>query len=680
MANLVSPGFNRSSLVNELLVPYEQRILEFKGLNRRSAVEEGEMSEMKNLTSDNYPLLTPRKLRGEHALPEGVITPYSIITKFDRIAMIAEKTNGNVAFFYDGAEVTAVTGMTADTQMVAINTKICFFPQKSYLTLQRGESTVTVGEFGYLEQSVTYSSYKTVDINSTDTRIKVGSHSWKKGDVIDIDGTILDVDNNGYISDSDTTRIRICTQSDGTGGDITIPSGTHYICLKKRGSTDLWVVAVNTVPFTLRSYKINNGQLETERVASKKGDYYVAYAHYYSPVPTPTTTKEWFTVNASAIPADVGLSLIMGFNVKVSAEIKDVTTDTIVIPRETFIELVASGLDGGKFTGTVKRELPNLKYVTEWNNRLWGVSDADNTVYACKLGDPTNWKYYQGTSIDSYYAQQGTDGKWTGCAPYSGHLIFFKQNSMCKIYGTSPSRFQVTNTVCYGVKEGSSKSVTIINDTVLYHSMDGIMAYEGGTPYSISNKLNGDFRNVIGGTDGRKYYASVEHPDGTHEILVLDVERAVWHREDNARFRDCCTYDGKLFFISAEASDSCLADRIYVINPETATETLAQREWMAVFGPLDENVESQKIFSKVSIRFIAQPNTVVDIFIKMDSGEWEQIKHFEYAETFGETVPIVPRRCDRFSIKIVGSGDCEIKSLTRRCRRGSELEYGHNRV
>ena len=117
-----------------------------------------------------------------------------------------------------------------------------------------------------------------------------------------------------------------------------------------------------------------------------------------------------------------------------------------------------------------------------------------------------------------------------------------------------------------------------------------------------------------------------------------------------------------------------MKDQIYIINPETATETKKQRDWMATFGAFDELIEDRKIYSRMSLRFIAQPGTKVTIFIKMDDGEWEIVKRFAFAGTGGETVPIVPRRCDRFSIKVVGTGDCEIKSLTRRFRRGSKVK------
>ena len=680
MANMITPGYDRSSLVNQVLTPYDERVLEFRGLNQRHSIEEGEMSDMKNLTSDNYPLLTPRKLRGEYEVPSGV-KPLKIMTKFDRIAMIGKKSNDAVAFFYDGTEITSVTGLTEETEMVSINTKICFFPQRTYLTLVRGADSVTVGAFGNLGYEKDNHLYSLpVTLGSSSTTIQVvrdqetgGSHQFVKGDAIDIEGTIEYNNNHSYTSDG--TKVAICTQSDNTGADVLLPDGVWFTCIKKEGSTDLWLVATSTSPFVAKTYYTNSTHLEMERTATLQSGHYATYFHWSNPKPVPTTTKEWYTIPTTADPVKVALAMNFGTPVTVSCEVKDVTRKTIIVPKDTFAGLPGGNEEDIQFSGYIRREIPNVKHVVEWNNRLWGCKDDDNTIYACKLGDPTNWKFYQGTSLDSYYAQQGTDGNWTGSAAYSAHLIFFKQNSMTKIYGTSPSSFQVTNTVCYGVEEGSNKSVVIINDAVFYRSTEGIMAYEGGTPYSISNKLKTDFHNVVAGTDGRKYYASIENEDGTHDVLVLDVERAVWHKEDDARFRDCCTYNGKMYFISDDDSESCSADHIYIVNPDTPTEKLKDREWMAVFGDFDENIENRKIFSKLTIRFITKPGAVVTIYIRMDDGEWQRVKQFGYARTGGHLVPIVPRRCDRYAIKIVGKGECEIKSITRRYRRGSDKNY-----
>ena len=89
MANLVSPGYSNSALVGMMLSPTEERVIEFKGLNKRSFIEEGEMSDMWNLSPDSYPLLMPRKPRGRMEVPEGILRPLQILRRFDKIGIIA---------------------------------------------------------------------------------------------------------------------------------------------------------------------------------------------------------------------------------------------------------------------------------------------------------------------------------------------------------------------------------------------------------------------------------------------------------------------------------------------------------------------------------------------------------------------------------------------------------------
>lgn len=600
MANLVSPGYDKSRLINSILSPYEERTLEFRGLNRRSYVEEGEMSDMRNMTSDGYPLLKTRQRRRMEIRPDGVVEIYSLMGKYGKAAMIVKKSDESVAFYYDGTEVWSVDDLTADTQMVAINNKICFFPQKTYLDFYTDINGVQhPNTYRDLEAKyTTTASYPTwaVTMSASKTTVKVPPMAYN-------DSAMLEI--------NDAVNI------------------TGFIRYKPQGSSNFTSQALNV------SCVINN-------------------------------------ITNDGTPGYV-----------------------LELPGNTFIELVGQGATDISIIGVstgggdhdpaqITRECPDMKHIIEWNNRLWGVSDKDNVVYACKLGDPTNWQYYQGTSLDSYYAQQGTDGKWTGAAAYSGHLIFFKENSMTKIYGTAPANFQVTNAICYGVKEGNEKSVAIINDTVFYNSSIGIMAYEGGTPYSISTKLNRDYTRVIAGTEGRKYYASCQYEavgGYQYELLVLDVDRAVWHREGEENIRQFANIAGKLIGVMEHsASDPSTIGVMVTVNPDTPNESSQARVWSVTFGPFDENVEDQKIFSKISLRFIVGENASATVYIKMDDGEWEQIREFPSTtiDTGGEVVRIVPRRCDRFSIKLSGTGEIEIKSLTRRFRRGSEVRYGHN--
>ena len=601
MANLVSPGFNNNALVNSLLAPAEERIIEFRGLNRRDYVEEGEMSDMTNLTSDNYPLLTPRKLRGTLDLPEDVVVPLKIMTRYNKICLIAKYTyvdenedeQEGIGFFFNGELIPEIDDLTASSEMVAINTKICFFPQKTSITLLQSGESASVVENSYaplgISETVTEPSPGTYNVELTNENVKIkldGDLDFTYDDAININGTL-------------TYK----------------PSGGSY------------------------------------------------------------TSK---TAVASCI-------------IEAVSKQQNPDKTVLILPRETFIELTGEGADSdASFAGKIERDVPTLDMVIEWNNRLWGANSEDNIIYACKLGDPKNWHYYQGTALDSYYAQQGTDGIWTGCAAYSSHIIFFKQNGMARIYGSSPASYQITNTKCYGVEAGSRGSVVTINDKVFYKSVIGIMAYDGGIPYCISDKFNHPFRNVVGGSEGRKYYASVQTANIGPELMVLDIDRAVWHKEDSVKFQNTCSIDDKLYFVTHDSEGilcgadeaicgpyilcgggSATSGEVHVINPDVPTETYDDMSWSATFGPFDEYVENRKIYSKILLRLLRKKDSEVNVYISIDEGAWEQVYSFSPAQTGGDYIPIIPRRCDRYSIKVEGKGACEIKSLTRKVRMGT---------
>lgn len=594
MANLVSPGYKQSALINRILQPNEERIIEFKGLNKRIVIEEGEMSDMWNLTPDRYPLLMPRKPRGTMEMPEGTMRPIQILRRFDKIGMIvidepAEgQTTSSISFYYDGEKIDEVTGLSTESRAVAINNRMCFFPDKTCIDITL--DGVQDNTFRSLEANFEAPQVGTaVYVSQTETYIDVTKGLFDYDDAINIVGTL------GYT-----------------------PSGG-----------------------------------------------------------TPTTMD----VNVSCIIESIDKG---GTND---------TTDRIYLPANTFIEVEGASnislVDGT----TISRSMPDLDFIVEWNNRLWGCSNEDNTIYASKLGDPSNWQYFQGTSMDSYYAEQGTDEVFTGIAEYSGHLLFFKPNSIARVYGTSPSTYQITNAKAFGVEHGSSRSVLTINDTVFYKSSIGIMAYQGGVPFCISDKIDWKMKNVVAGTEGRKYYASCIVKEKDREeykgrLLVFDISKGMWHLEDDMRFTDACKIEDTIY-CTTSAADVLVCDtdvfcaedlmcgtdyysgEITIINPEEPTEEYTDYDWMAVFGPFDEYLEEHKIYSKLALRLKANGTASATVYISINEGPWEQVEHYATVSTKGDFIPIIPRRCDRYSVKIEGTGNCEMKSLTRRVRRGS---------
>lgn len=517
--------------------PTEERTLEFKGYNKKSVIDDGEMRDMYNLASDEYPCLYQRKSRGLYSIQYK--RPTAVIVKDKKLAVISDGR-----FYYDGTLYPKLI-LSDKTQMVGINTRICFFPEKKFFNVKTKETG-------------------------------------------DLAATL-------YVDSKITLTL--------TSSTITFPQTVDVKNMITRFSAGDAVAVVATDSRLI-----------------------------------------------------------------VSAEIQSITDTSITFPEETFIDVTAEGETEAQIEVdeiSITRSVPQLDYVMESNNRLWGVSNKDNTIYACKLGDPTNWAYYQNTALDSYYAEQGTDGEWTGCATYSTHMLFFKEDYIHKVYGSKPSTYTVETAQCHALEKGSNKSIAIINETVLYKSRLGIMAYSGGSPVLISENFGTDrFTDAVAGTDGIKYFVSVMR-DQIPEMLVFDMEKNLWHKEDSVRARDFVYYNGKLLFIND--SDNM----IYEIDSNNPMASENNIEWFAELGPFDEYIEDKKIYSKLKMRLKLAELSKLTVSISIDEGEWERIEVYDSTCERSVTLPIVPRRCNKFSVKLEGVGYCKIESLVRSYRKGT---------
>ena len=98
----------------------------------------------------------------------------------------------------------------------------------------------------------------------------------------------------------------------------------------------------------------------------------------------------------------------------------------------------------------IVQEVPNMDFVIENNNRLWGCRYGNsvdgkfvNEIYASAQGDFTLWNDFSGEASDSYAMEVGTDGPFTGAVQYGGNSIFFKENCFHRVYGTLPENYQI---------------------------------------------------------------------------------------------------------------------------------------------------------------------------------------------------------------------------------------------
>ena len=322
---------------------------------------------------------------------------------------------------------------------------------------------------------------------------------------------------------------------------------------------------------------------------------------------------------------------------------------------------------GESSTGfTIKREVPDLDFILEYSNRMYGCKG--NMIYASKLGDPFNWNYYNtGTADSSYAVEVGTDGDFTGIAPCPSHIVFFKENCMHKLYGYKPSNYQLVTTLCLGLEKGSHRSIQQINGTVFYKSREGIMAYSVDIPYLISPHFGNDrYDSAVAGTEGTKYYVSMRNKKTDKwKLFVFDVEKALWELEDDTHALDFTFMNNELMYADSDKG------QIITICGNDENKEKDPIDWYAKFGDYDEFVENKKVYSRIEMRLKMEEYSEISAWISVDGGAWESIYHLSTHQRRTVEMPIVPRRCDKFAILITGRGYVKIESMVRVMREGT---------
>lgn len=386
--------------------------------------------------------------------------------------------------------------------------------------------------------------------------------------------------------------------------------------------------------------------------------------------------------------------------------IEDVGTDYIVVPgilqraetdsNETQSNVTQSN-ETVTYDVTVTRTVPDMDFVVELDNRLWGCSSDKHEIYASKLGDPTNWNCYRGLSTDSYAATVGTPGVFTGAATLGGYVLFFKENVIHRVYGSKPANFQITTLNVPGIQEGSHASAAVVNEVLYYKGVRGIYATTGATPTLMSEDLgNTLYADAVGGEWDGRYVVSMrvaeETKDSGWHLFVYDPRVGLWHRQDNTHMLSCASVGEELYYaeqtgLTSPEKEGDVVNGTYIVGsmggslgyaPRTIaaadSKTEEAVEWFVETGDIEDTTPENMTVAQVRLRMAIEPKSRVRVFLRYDDDAlWQEVWASSSASRRVMTLPLIPRRCNRFRMRIEGVGDCRLYSWTTIMEQGSEL-------
>ena len=577
---------------------YTQVTDEFRGYNHNLKINDGEFFDMKNFTSDYYPLLANREKRSVAFTPTN---PLGLLGR----AQLAYIDGSEL--YYNGLNITAYLtgkGFSISTapgmlpkRLVNFGAYICIFPDKLYINVEN------YSDCGSMEAAFSSSG--------------------------DVTYSLCKADSTAY----QTPTVSPTAPENPTNGDLWIDtSGANHVLREWNSVMESWT-EIATV-YT----KIENAGIGAD-------------------------FKEYDGVDISGAAGNPQVEALNGSHI-------------IYAKGDNYIVIVGI-LDEvyTQSTGTlsVKRSVPDMDFVIEAENRLWGCKyglvdgETINEIYSCALGDFKNWRQYLGVSTDSYAASVGTDGPFTGAVTQGNHPIFFKEDYMHKVFISGSGAHQISSSECKGVQYGSWQSVCVVGETAFYKGRDGICAYDGSLPVTVSDALGTEkYRDAVAGTIDNKYYVSMKNAAGEWSMFVLDTGKGLWHREDDTHAAGFARAADELYYIDAkDGTIRCVRG-----SQGTAEDKV---EWEATSGLIGYTTVEHKYISRINFRMMLPKGSKMDFFMEYDSsGKWERCGHIDGQGTNSFVLPIRTRRCDHFRYRIKGSGDIRIYSIARNMEVGSD--------
>lgn len=579
----------------------------FGGYNHKLSCQDGQFYDMRNMTSEYFPILSPRNRRG---IVKKLTDPQGILDKEDLMWVDAGKLYSN------GKEV-SMTNVTISSDptmcpktMAKMGAYVVIFPDKIWLNVDNGEH-------GYMEEKVNITSGKTVSFTLCNN-----------------DGTAITWHDEEYYK----------THTPANGDYMMTTSGGKAVLKIYSSTTSIWA-NVATTYIKIQATGIGAKSVKADGVK----------------ITIDNSQAKW-SYAKNIFVNDEG-------NGKLS-------TNSIIYDRGNDYITVIGLIDQNKtFTNMpveVKRDVPDMDFITECNNRLWGCSKDGHEIYCCKLGDVKNWNSFQGLSTDSWVVTVGSDGKFTGAITYLGYPMFFKEDCIIKIAVSATGGHQLKETRCRGVQRGSHRSLALANETLFYKTAGGVVTYNGSLPIGISEML-GEVRyeEAVGGTIDDRYYISMKDESGKSHMFSFDQNTGIWCKEDNTDVMYFCTHGSDLYFI--DRKDKTMKS----VRGSTLGQVGAREEgkidWYVESGNIGYSSPDNKYVSRINVRISLEVGSNVDFYIRYNSeGEWEHKFNMNGNGTRTFTIPIIPKRCDHFTYKLIGKGGCKVHSITKTMEQGSD--------
>ena len=329
--------------------------------------------------------------------------------------------------------------------------------------------------------------------------------------------------------------------------------------------------------------------------------------------------------------------------------------------------------DGGKAYGwkvVVPPTMPDIKYATVHLSRVFGVDDS--RVYASGFNDYTNWNL---DTVDEYNesnawcspSQSNTKsgGDFTGITTYQNHVVCFKRDFMHEIYNTkNPFRLQDI----YAEGAIDNRTIQDVDGKLIFVSEDEVKIYTGSNPRAIGYKLNvRKYIYAVSGTDNRNYYLYCEDDNGDMHLYVYDTFTEHWSER---------TVESRVLNFAHNTNGMyMLCDNGSVYKTDTGNYN---HNWSFETDLITNKTVNIKHIKKLQMLTELKSGASIKVYILYDDEEFdENTSHLVYSsDKYGRLpVRVKPRKTANYGFKlhVEGKGYAKLYELEIFIEAGGDM-------
>ena len=441
----------------------------FGGLNKRYTIDSGSLSMESNISTNEYPYLTPSN--SKNPILNGYTNALSM-SAFDDFLVVIYPKNGKIMIDYitaDGIVHTGVVNSNTESVEAYKNTPRSIIQFNVYDT----PTDPLTGQFVkklliFPDKASMFMRIETLD-------------SWDEIDIETADSGVMYCKKDGT---GKTYGVIEVTQNTDSNGNV-----TYSRELKLNGTKDCF--DCNSMEALVKSYTNNKAPYLPPDTAS--------HNYYYKNLSTEAQNAD--TLFGEAIYRwvdDEVDSENSGWKISIPPSVPNLKYATVHLSR-------VFGVDDDRVYASGYNDYTNwnLDTIDEYNEaNAWCSPSQSNT----KAG-----------------------GDFTGITAFQNHVICFKRDFMHEIYNTkNPFRLQDI----YAEGTIDNRTIQDVDGKLIFVSEDDVKIYTGSNPRIIGYNLNmPNYKYAVSGTDNRNYYLYCECAAGNKYLYVYDTFTDLWSEQ-----------------------------------------------------------------------------------------------------------------------------------------------------